>query len=134
MIDALTRTIDARWSLYGAWCQDAVETKTIGGHYKAQTLNLSRLPVVRLDGGDAFLQVATRKEYLHLGDKGDMIPVNLPLVMAIDLVMEHDTIKGIVLNANSLRPPPVTMDILEEAKERSTFAGRNSVEDFNGRG
>ena len=63
-----------------------------------------------------------------------MMPVNMPLVMAIDLIKEHEPIKGIVFNANSLRPLPVTMDILEEAKGRSTFAGRNSLDDYLGKG
>lgn len=134
LVNALVRTIDCKKALYSAWPQDGVETNMYGGRFEAQTLNLSRIPVVRLDGGDAFLQIATRKKYLQLGNKSPIMPVNMPLVMAIDLIKEHDTVKGIVFNANSLRPLPVTMDILEEAKERSTFAGRNSLDDFTGRG
>ncbi len=134
LVNALTRTIDCKKALYSAWPQDGVETNVYDGRYEAQTLNLSRIPVVRLDGGDAFLQIATRKKFLQLGNKAPMMPVNLPLVMAIDLIKEHDTVKGIVFNANSLRPLPVAMDVLDTARARSTFAGRNSLDDFMGRG
>ena len=133
LVNALTRAIDCRKALYSAWPQDGVETNVYGGRYEAQTMNLSRIPVVRLDSGDAFLQIATRKKYLQLDNKNPMIPVNLPLIMAINLIKEHNTIKGIVFNANSLRPLPVTMDILDTARERSTFVGRNSLDDFLGR-
>ena len=134
LVEALSRTIDCRKALYSAWPMDGVESNIYGGRYEAQTLDLARIPVVRLDGGDAFMQIATRKKYLQLGNESPMTPVNMPLVMAIDLIKEHDPIKGIVFNANSLRPLPVTMDILDEAKERSTFAGRNSLDDFLGNG
>ncbi len=133
LVETLRRTIDCSKALYGAWPRDGVDTNLCSGSFEAQALNLSHIPVVRLPEGDAFLQIATRKKYLQLDDESTVIPVNLPLVMAIDLVRAHDTIKGILFNANSLRPLPVTKDILDAAKERSTFAGRNSLDDFTRR-